>query len=125
VGPALARRPQLLLQGVTANRRSPDLDALAAETRPERFVWRILPHAARSFAASIVVLPREQARAAAVAYLYCRMLDTYEDLHPDAAARPDETGMSSSRITRSPSVSFASRKRARRKTLPPDDEGAV
>lgn len=45
-------------------------------------MWKVLPHAARSFAASIVVLPEEQARAAAVAYLYCRMLDTYEDLVP-------------------------------------------
>ncbi len=48
-------------------------------------MWQVLPHAARSFAASIVVLPEEQARAAAVAYLYCRMLDTYEDLVDDPA----------------------------------------
>jgi phytoene/squalene synthetase len=74
-----------LMRGLLANRRKPDLEALARETRPERFVWRVLPHAARSFAASIVVLPTEQARAAAVAYLYCRMLDTYEDLMPDPA----------------------------------------
>ena len=88
--PALALGPMLLLQGLSVNRRRPDLDALAAETRPERFVWRVLPHAARSFAASIVVLPSEQARAAAVAYLYCRMLDTYEDLYPDPAQRSAE-----------------------------------
>jgi phytoene/squalene synthetase len=73
----------LLLRGLTVNRRRPDLEALAQETRPERFLWRVLPHAARSFAASIVVLPPDQARAAAVAYLYCRMLDTYEDLIGD------------------------------------------
>lgn len=79
--------PVLLLRGLAADRSRPDLAALAAERRPERFVWRVLPHAARSFAASIVVLPREQARAAAVAYLYCRMLDTYEDLPADPAAR--------------------------------------
>ena len=88
--PALALGPMLLLQGLSVNRRRPDLDALAAESRPERFVWRILPHAARSFAASIVVLPPEQARAAAVAYLYCRMLDTYEDLYPDPDTRAAE-----------------------------------
>ncbi len=82
--------PLLLMQGLAVNRRRPDLDSLAAETRPERFVWRILPHAARSFAASIVVLPREQARAAAVAYLYCRMLDTYEDLYADPSTRAAE-----------------------------------
>lgn len=76
----------LLLRGLTVDRRRPDIEALSRETDPERFVWRILPHAARSFAASIVVLPRDQARAAAVAYLYCRMLDTYEDLIPDSDA---------------------------------------
>jgi len=65
------------------DRRRPDIEALARESDPERFVWRILPHAARSFGASIVVLPREQAIASAVAYLYCRMLDTYEDLIDD------------------------------------------
>jgi phytoene/squalene synthetase len=85
--PAFTIGPALLLQGLSVNRRRPDLRALAAETRPERFVWRVLPHAARSFAASIVVLPREQARAAAVAYLYCRMLDTYEDLGRDPEER--------------------------------------
>ncbi|MBK8295386.1 MAG: squalene/phytoene synthase family protein [Solirubrobacterales bacterium] len=72
--------PALLVRGLTADRNRPDLDSLARETDPERFVWRVLPHAARSFAASIVVLPREKALAAAVAYLYCRMLDSYEDL---------------------------------------------
>jgi len=90
MSPALALGPKLLLQGLAADRRRPDLAALAAERRPERFLWRVLPHAARSFAASIVVLPREQARAAAVAYLYCRMLDTYEDLLPVAGERPGE-----------------------------------
>ena len=75
----------LLMRGLTADRRRPDLGNLARETDPERFVWRILPHAARSFAASIVVLPREKALAAAVAYLYCRMLDSYEDLIDDPA----------------------------------------
>ncbi len=82
--------PVLLLQGLSVNRQRPDLPSLAREKRPERFVWRVLPHAARSFAASIVVLPPEEARAAAVAYLYCRMLDTYEDLFPDAATRAAE-----------------------------------
>jgi phytoene/squalene synthetase len=68
---------------LTVQRGRPDLQALARESDPDRFLWQVLPHAARSFAASIVVLPEEQARAAAVAYLYCRMLDTYEDLIPD------------------------------------------
>jgi phytoene/squalene synthetase len=60
--------------------------ALSSESRPEEFVWLVLPYVARSFSASIVVLPEEEARAAAVAYLYCRMLDTYEDLLPEPSA---------------------------------------
>jgi phytoene/squalene synthetase len=83
----LTRRPVLLWRGLTARRDTPNLSRLAGETDPESFVWSILPHAARSFAASIVALPRRKARAAAVAYLYCRMLDTYEDLNPDGEER--------------------------------------
>ncbi len=80
--PRLRDRNRLILlaRGLAARRGRPDLGSLARERDPERFLWRILPHAARSFASSIVVLPRRQARAAAVAYLYCRMLDSYEDL---------------------------------------------
>lgn len=70
------------------NRDAPDFDALRAIDDPEEFVWAILPHAARSFATSILVLPRREAWAAAIAYLQCRILDTYEDLLPDVAARP-------------------------------------
>lgn len=82
--PSLRDRYRLILlaRGLFARRGRPDLEALAHEADPERFLWRVLPHAARSFAASIVVLPRHKALATAVAYLYCRMLDTYEDLHP-------------------------------------------
>jgi phytoene/squalene synthetase len=86
----LTRRPILLLRGLTVNRDAPDLQRLAGESDPISFVWAILPHAARSFAASIVALPRSHAKAAAVAYLYCRMLDTYEDLYPDRDARATE-----------------------------------
>jgi phytoene/squalene synthetase len=86
--PFFIRRPWLVVRGTTANRDTPDLEALAAIEDPEEFVWAILPHAARSFATSILVLPRREAWAAAIAYLYCRILDTYEDLHPDVAARP-------------------------------------
>lgn len=87
--PFFIRRPWLVIRGTMANRDTPDLAALAARDDPEEFVWAILPHAARSFATSILVLPRREAWAAAIAYLYCRILDTYEDLHPDVAARPD------------------------------------
>lgn len=82
--PFALRRPWLLVRGARADRDRPDLDHLAAIDDPMSFVWAILPHAARTFAASILMLPAAQARTAAVAYLYCRMLDTYEDLGDDA-----------------------------------------
>lgn len=81
------RRPWLLMRGGLTNRTHPDLAALGAIEEPDRFVWAILPHAARSFATSILMLPGNTAPTAAVAYLYCRMLDTYEDLSP-----PQEAG---------------------------------
>ena len=86
--PFVLRRPWLLFRGSRANRSQPDLRRLASIEDPERFVWAILPHAARSFATSILMLPAAQARAAAVGYLYCRMLDTYEDLSGPGEAGP-------------------------------------
>jgi len=65
-----------------ANRRKPPLAELRAIQDPEHFFWRILPHAARTFSLVIVFLPPRMRRALALAYLYCRMLDTYEDLLP-------------------------------------------
>lgn len=85
--PFWLRRPGLVLRDVFTNRRDPDLDRLRAIDEPEDFVWAILPHAARTFSACIALLPAHSALPAAVAYLYCRMLDTYEDLVPDPAAR--------------------------------------
>jgi len=85
--PFWLRRPGLLLEGVRADRDLPDLQALE-ELRPaERFVWGILPHAARSFAPCIIALPARLALPAALGYLYCRVLDTYEDLIADRSAR--------------------------------------
>jgi phytoene/squalene synthetase len=81
------RRPVLLARNVFANRERPDLAALSRIDDPERFVWAILPHAARTFSACIAMLPSGAALPAAVAYLYCRMLDTYEDLVPDRTRR--------------------------------------
>ena len=78
--PFALRRPWLLVRGARADRDRPDLDYLAAIDDPMGFVWAVLPHVARTFATSILMLPAAQARTAAVAYLYCRMLDTYEDL---------------------------------------------
>jgi phytoene/squalene synthetase len=82
-----ARRPWLLARGALANRDAPNLERLRSIEDPERFLWAILPHAARTFAVSLILLPAHQARSAAVAYLYCRMLDSYEDLHPDHVAK--------------------------------------
>jgi phytoene/squalene synthetase len=69
-----------LARGVLVDRDRPNFGDLAAIQDPERFVWAILPHAARSFAPSILLLSEGDARVAAVGYLYARMLDTYEDL---------------------------------------------
>ena len=84
---ATLRRFRMLARGVFTNRDGPDLAYLGAIEDPEEFVWAILPHAARSFAATILALSPGKARVAAVAYLYCRMLDTFEDLSPDAPLR--------------------------------------
>ena len=65
-----------------ANRRKPPLSKLREIKDPEHFFWQILPHAARTFSLVIVFLPPRMRRALALAYLYCRMLDTYEDLLP-------------------------------------------
>ena len=85
--PFWMRRLVLLYRYVRADRDRPDLDAFARMDDPEAFVWAILPHAARTFAACIALMPKRSALPSAVAYLYCRMLDTYEDLVPDVAAR--------------------------------------
>lgn len=81
----LALRGRRLRQGLRTDRRRPDLAALDAEKDPERFVWAVLPHAARTFAACIAILPEPLDRATAVAYLMCRILDTHEDLAPSTA----------------------------------------
>jgi phytoene/squalene synthetase len=85
--PFWIRRPFLILRDLFTSRERPDLERLAAIDDPEAFVWAILPHAARTFSSCIALLPARSAVPAAVAYLYCRMLDTYEDLVPDPAAR--------------------------------------
>lgn len=94
-------RPLLLARCILADRDRPDVAALARIEDPERFVWAILPHAARTFASCIALLPARIARPAAVAYLYCRMLDTYEDLVPDRALREAQLAAFGSRFVRS------------------------
>ena len=85
--PFWLRRPFLIARDLLASRDRPDLSALSRIDDPERFVWAVLPHAARTFSACIALLPARSALPAAVAYLYCRMLDTYEDLVPDRLGR--------------------------------------
>jgi phytoene/squalene synthetase len=80
-------RAYLIARNLVTSRERPNLGRLAAIQDPEQFVWSILPHAARTFSACIALLPRRIALPAAVGYLYCRMLDTYEDLVPGHAAR--------------------------------------
>lgn len=77
------RRPYLLARDFLADREKPDLRALERIEDPDAFIWAMLPHAARTFSACITLLPARSAVAAAVAYLYSRMLDTYEDLIAD------------------------------------------
>ncbi|MEE8586429.1 MAG: squalene/phytoene synthase family protein, partial [Acidobacteriota bacterium] len=85
--PFLVQRPALLLRDLLVNRQEPDLAGLEAVKDPEAFVWRVLPHAARTFSSCIALLPARLARASAVAYLYCRCLDSYEDLLPSHQQR--------------------------------------
>src|SRR5205085_9983173 len=96
----LFQRPLLLARNILANRERPDLEALSRIEDPERFVWAILPHAARTFSACIALLPARAALPAAVAYLYCRMLDTYEDLVPDRARREAQLAAFGARFAR-------------------------
>ena len=83
--PFFVRRGWLMTSQWLTNRERPDLERLRRLDNPERFLWAILPHAARTFGSCILLLPRDKAYAAAVGYLYCRTLDTYEDLAADPA----------------------------------------
>ena len=76
-----------IIVNLLANRRQPSLSKLKAIKDPDQFLWKILPHAARTFSLVIVFLPPRMRRTLAVAYLYCRMLDTYEDLLPTVAEK--------------------------------------
>lgn len=86
-GPFWLRRLWLLAAGFRTDRDAPDLQALSALQPAERYVWGVLPHAARSFAPCILALPSSMALTAALGYLYCRILDTHEDLIADPVER--------------------------------------
>jgi farnesyl-diphosphate farnesyltransferase len=93
------RRPFLILRDLVTSRDRPDLERLARVSDPEGFVWAILPHAARTFSACIAMMPTRAALPSAVAYLYCRMLDTYEDLVPDPSTREASLRAFAARLT--------------------------
>ena len=99
-GRRLYIRPLLIGRIVLADRERPDLSGLARIADPERFVWAILPHAARTFSTCIAMLPARSALPAAVAYLYCRMLDTYEDLVADRSQREAQLAAFAARFAR-------------------------
>jgi len=80
-------RPPRIFQDLVLDRTAPDLERLKQIRSPESFIWKILSHAARTFSACILFLPSQLALSAAIAYLYCRILDTYEDLVSDPSER--------------------------------------
>jgi phytoene/squalene synthetase len=82
-------RPVLIGRDLVLNRSLPNISSLEQIRSPEFFVWKILSYAARTFSACILLLPARLALSAAIAYLYCRILDTYEDLIFD----PDQREM--------------------------------
>lgn len=96
----------MIARGLRLDRDRPDLDQLNKINDPEEFVWAVLPYAARSFAPSILLLPEKAARTFAVAYLYARMLDTYEDLSPGPVEAQDSLEAFAARF-RSDPLAFA------------------
>jgi hypothetical protein len=72
-------RTSLLWRCLVSDRNHPDVELLERTRDPSDFLCGVLPHAARTFAACIALLPPAEAAASAVAYVYCRVLDTYED----------------------------------------------
>ena len=100
--PFSIRRLWLLARGVSVDRDNPRFDRLASIDDPDSFVWAILLHSARSFAPSILLLPEDDARASAVAYLYARMLDTYEDLSVSPSAARDALSRFANRFNTEP-----------------------
>ena len=53
--PFALRRPWLLVRDILIDRDRPDLERLRGVSEPDRFVWGILPHAARTFSACIAM----------------------------------------------------------------------
>lgn len=87
------------MRGALLNRKQPDMEYLRSLRDPERYAWAILPHVARSFAASVLFLRYRQARTAMVGYLYTRMVDTFEDMVSDPVQRSTALAWFATRFT--------------------------
>lgn len=123
--PFALRRPLLLWQGATAKRQNPPLQRLERLEDPEGFLWAVLPYAARSFAACMAMLPEPRARASAVAYLYCRILDNAEDLVPGLDRKSETLGRLAARFTEEGDLRDAERAEEWSNVAPRDGQDAA
>lgn len=87
--PHRGRRAYRALRNLLADRNRPPVASLLAETDCEAFLWRALPHAARTFSLAIALLPNQLGTSVGTAYLFCRALDTVEDLATSPATREE------------------------------------
>ncbi len=74
-------RIQLLYKNFTVARNNPPLTKLQNISNPKEFSLAILPYVSRTFSLFISLLPKQTVLPCTVSYLYCRILDTYEDLN--------------------------------------------
>lgn len=77
----------LVYRCVFKDRHNCDVRQLEEIEEDDTFIYEILPHVARAFALSIVVLPDQLSIPAALGYCYCRILDTFEDMLVDPITR--------------------------------------
>ena len=77
----------LVYRCVFKDRHNFDIRQLEKIEEDRTFVYEILPHVARAFSLSIVVLPDQLSIPAALGYCYCRVLDTFEDMLVDPVMR--------------------------------------
>jgi phytoene/squalene synthetase len=96
-----------LVRDLWTNRGKPDLKGLHRIEDSEAFLWAVLPHAARTFSKSIHLLPRAMRKPCAVAYLFARILDTYEDHIKDATERDEAMAQFAARFAEHESGALA------------------
>ncbi|MGL4304806.1 MAG: squalene/phytoene synthase family protein [Mycobacteriaceae bacterium] len=76
----ITERFRVLVFGLRALRRKPDLDSLRTATSPDQLAKRALIPAARNLGIAASFLPLQLRTEATAAMLACRVLDAYEDL---------------------------------------------